>query len=974
MLTILEGPNNELGQEIGMSAFTYYLNSTVCNPLPGMTDPSTAVEYYNYLTGKWRDGTPLTFGSNGYSSTGTRRVNYAFVDAPNNPTGWSMCSAGLPCGDRRTIQASGPFKLKPGAVNELIVGVPWVADQSYPCPDIRRLQEADDIAQALFNNCFKIFDGPDAPDMHFVELDREVIIVLSNAPESNNVNESYKEKGLKIPATEKDSLYKFQGYKVYQLYDANVGVADLENPEKSRLVAQVDIQDTVSKLYNWSPVEDPNFGGRTIYSPVLKVDGGNSGVSHTFRVTEDKFSTTENKRLVNHKKYYFIAIAYAYNNYQKFDERKEQGQKEPYVVGRRNIGDDEKGGKPYEIMPRPITDVNLASQYGDGAVITRLDGIGTGSNFLDMSEETLQKILNGTFDGTIVYKPGKGPLNIKIYNPLEVIDGDYTLTFKDANMTDNTLATNATWELKNTITNETVAAERTIEKLNEQVIARFGFSVSIGQRDDAGSNPTGDVTNGALGTEVSYKDKTKPWLAAVPDDGAFIQGLNLLNYLKTNINEPDFLLDPKQALSKMSDVFKPYYLCDYVYRTPQSDLPTITPAWQGTTANLVRNDNGLYNLNNVDIVFTNDKSKWSRCVVVETASPYYYLEQTGLQLTTVGNAAMFDLRRSPSVGKDADASDPNKPVTQILPDEQAENITNGMGWFPGYAIDVETGKRLNIFFGENSAFDPDLGIYNTDSKGINRDMIWNPSSQAFLQTPIGFNPGYAAFFGGQQFVYVTNTTYDSCKSIRSRFVGASFRKPAGLKTITWTAMPYLSSGNKMLSYKDGLIPNEATVKLRVNNPYAVAKGKGTNNSHPAYSFQLKGTQPKALTTVGVDSSLNLINVVPNPYYGYSAYEINEFSTTVKITNLPAKSQVTIYTLDGKFIRQFKRDERPSETNPLSNPGIRAKQIAPDIEWDMKNDKGIPVASGVYLIHVDTPQGERTLKFFAVNRQFDPSRL
>jgi hypothetical protein len=34
-----------------------------------------------------------------------------------------------------------------------------------------------------------------------------------------------------------------------------------------------------------------------------------------------------------------------------------------------------------------------------------------------------------------------------------------------------------------------------------------------------------------------------------------------------------------------------------------------------------------------------------------------------------------------------------------------------------------------------------------------------------------------------------------------------------------------------------------------------------------------------------------------------------------------------------------------------------------------------VASGIYLIHVDAPgYGERTLKFFGVQRQFDPSGL
>lgn len=968
------GPNNEFGKEIGMSSFTYYLNESVCNPLPGTTDPSTAIEYYNYLTGNWRDGTPFTFGGSGYNPNSQSVLKYSFVDAPNNAAGWTMCSANLPCGDRRTIQASGAFKLKPGAINELIVGVPFVADQAYPCPDIRRLQEADDIAQALFDNCFKIFDGPDAPDVHFVELNQEIVAVLTNAPESNNANELYQEKGLKIPASAKDSVYRFQGYKLYQLHDANVGVADLENPEKSRLIGQVDIQDTVSKIYNWLPTPDPNFGGRTIYTPVLRVEGENQGVRHTFRIKEDRFATTEDKRLVNHKKYYFVAIAYAYNNYDKFDEKKEQGQKDPYAVGRRNIGDKNRGGKPYEVIPRPIIDVKLSSQYGDGPVITRLDGVGTGNNFLDLSEETLQKILSRTFVGTIVYKPGRGPINVKVYNPLEVIDGDYTLAFKDSNQADDVLDKTAKWELKNTITNEVVAAETTIEKLNEQVVAKFGFSVSIGQRDDVGTMPTTDKTNGAIGTSVEYKDKTKPWITAIPDDAAFIQGLNILNYLKTSVNEPDFDADPKQALSKMSPIFQPYYLADYVYRTPQSELPVISPAWQNPTANSVRTGNGIFNLNNVDIVFTNDKSKWSRCVVVETAAPYYYEEPTGPRTNPEGNARMFDLRQSPSVGKDADATNPNKAVLQVLPEEQASNITKGMGWFPGYAVDVETGKRLNIFFGENSAYDPDLGQYDANSKDISRDMIWNPSSQAFLPTRVGFNPGYAAFFGGQHFVYVTNSDYDSCRLLRERLSGASFRKVAPLRTITWASMPYVASGGKLLSYKDGLIPNDVTIKLRVNNPYAVSKGKGTNGNHPAYSFQLKGNQPKELTTAGVDSSLNLINIVPNPYYGYSAYEINEFSTTVKITNLPAKSTITVYTLDGKYIRQFKRDERPTDNSPRINPGIRAKQIAPDLEWDMKNDKGIPVASGVYLIHIDSPEGQRTLKFFAVSRQFDPSRL
>ena len=469
----------------------------------------------------------------------------------------------------------------------------------------------------------------------------------------------------------------------------------------------------------------------------------------------------------------------------------------------------------------------------------------------------------------------------------------------------------------------------------------------------------------------------------------------MFNYIKNATLEPDFLLDPNSGLAKAggNSPFVPYALCDYRKDVPENQ-PLVTPAWQSGSNGNVRN-NGLTLLNNVDIVFTNDKSKWSRCVVVvETAGPFYYdpAYKTGVNLNTLGTTSAaivknFDLRGTPSVGKDADPTDPNKAVGQVLPDEQTANLTRGMGWFPGYAIDVESGQRLNIFFGENSTFRPDVGTYTpTTTAGINRDMIFNPSDQIILDAglpPSVASAAYAAFMGGQHMVYVTNTPYDNCLELRDRLKGAlnggspsDFIKVAALSKITWAGMIMATTGQKMLSYKDGLIPNDVTVKLRVNSTFAAVKGKGTNSTHPAYQFKLENKSTKVLeNTAQVDSSLNMINVVPNPYYGYSAYEINELSTTVKITNLPPKSVVTVYTLDGRFIQQFQRDERANLYNVQQNLGNRYKQFAPDLEWDLKNNKGIPVASGVYLINIKAEGlGERTLKFMVINRQFDPSRL
>ena len=46
-------------------------------------------------------------------------------------------------------------------------------------------------------------------------------------------------------------------------------------------------------------------------------------------------------------------------------------------------------------------------------------------------------------------------------------------------------------------------------------------------------------------------------------------------------------------------------------------------------------------------------------------------------------------------------------------------------------------------------------------------------------------------------------------------------------------------------------------------------------------------------------------------------------------------------------------------------GLRPK------DWDMKNQSGISVASGLYIIHIDVPEvGEKILKWFGVMRPLD----
>ncbi len=961
------GPLDEFRRELGMSSFTYINRSGSGQPppQPGTTDPGTGPEFYRYLSGSWRDGTPFSFGDDAYNPGNTDLIRYAFVDDPDDPNGWSMCSATLPAYDRRTVQASGPFLLQPGAVNELIIGAVWIPELEYPCPDISRLKVADDIAQDLFDNCFDIVDGPDAPDVDWIELDQQLIAVLTNGPSSNNYQEKYEEAGIGFPEGV-DNTYNFEGYLIYQLADPNVGTADFNNPDKARLIYQVDVKNGVNTVYNWVAVANPGkeidpSAPEFVFYPEPQVEGLDLGIRHTFPINEDQFATGDRK-LINHRRYYFSVKAYAYNNYEQFDPVSQLGQRTTYLEGRRNI-------RTYTPTPRPITDRYLNADYGEGPVITRIDGVGVGGNFVDITDETREAILNGTFTGEMVYKAGKGPIDVRIYNPLDVLDGEFEVTFIDENMGNTKLDNQVFWQFRDLNGNEpAILSDTTIESLNEQIFGQYGFSIAIGQTDDLGTYNEEQESSGGIGYEASYADDAKPfWFSGVPD--GYTSTSNPFTSLVF-----DYVRFKNKWLTRRHEVlaeigpgyFVPYMVCDWEVRPQPNESFYLSPAWKQGNANLVNDESLLKQVRNVDIVFTPDKSLWSRCVVVESMINEYRLapNEAGDQVDSEGGNVQFDLRDGSSVGKEDNDGDG-------LPDEDGDG--KGMGWFPGYAIDVETGERLNIFFAENSAYSAANGFLNVypDGKPNGADMMFNPTADVLLPGFSPFSPMHY-FAGGQHYVYVTNEVYDSCAYLRTRFDPNenSLKKVNALKRVIWAGLPVLATNTRMLSYADGLVPNELTIKLRVNNPYQVSTGTGDFNGYPTYRFRLEGKQASPLDAVGVESALDMINMVPNPYYAFSEYEDSRVTNIVKITNLPAKCTVTIYSLDGKFIRQYNRDEQPPA--PIGS-GIPTAQVIPDLEWDLKNAKGIPIASGVYLVHINAPGlGERTLKWFGINRQFDPT--
>lgn len=968
--TLLRDPLPQSGEidtlvELGMTSFIYTNRSDLNSPPAATTDPTGQdIQFYNNIRGLWKTGEAITFGGSGYNPGSRDSVKYVFPDDPNRSTGWSMCTAGLPSGDRRTLQTTGPLLLQPSATNELIIGVVYTPDMDYPCPDISRLKNADDIAQALFNNCFDITDGPDAPDICGVELDKEIVLALTNdQSSSNNAYLAYAEVDLKAPETVMDNMYRYEGYKIYQLADAGVTPQELGDISKARLVFQTDISNGVEEVFNWRSDPNPLEGSNNepVWNYTRMVQGNDKGIQNSFRVVEDQFASGD-RSLINHKPYHFIVLAYAYNNFGNFDPKTVLGQRTPYLEGRRNV-------KVYTFTPRPVVYTTLNSKYGDGTAITRLSGEGSGNGFLELKDgEADRLILNN--DGKLTYKNGAGPISVKVFNPFEILDGKYKLEVIgefDNSLVNCKLKPGAKWVLTEVNTGEVIASETTIEKINEQIIYKKGFSIEMAQTIQPGVEIK--QTNGAIGQRFKYKDESKQWF------NALISGSDLgAPILPQTVFEPVELLsttDPNKSLSKMGAGFFFPFL-NARYQTPPADqFPFyISPAWRdggghGILLNKSLGNLFLKDLNNVDIVFTSNKDLWSRCIVVEGSSPDYY---TTIRAATKEGAKMMEVRPAVSVDKNGNP-EPTAPL--------------GLSWFPGYAIDVETGQRLNIFFGENSSFSGANAVH-MDNQAAASDMIFNPTGQVFstvngqlpLQIPLG----------GQHFIYVTRQNYDGCERLRTALAKGTLitRKVDPLSMVTWTSVAVGSNTVPMLTMAQGLVPSDLTISLRVTNPFskvriinevAQIKKCDVGPDLPSYEFEFAGKAVAGLEEEAYEGALANVRAVPNPYYAYSAYETNQFSNTIKITNLPERAIVTIYSLDGKFIRKFNREERPMQKSG-SNPANSFSQIKPALEWDMKNAVGIPVSSGVYLIHISAPElgEERTIKWFGVNRKFDPTGL
>jgi hypothetical protein len=469
------------------------------------------------------------------------------------------------------------------------------------------------------------------------------------------------------------------------------------------------------------------------------------------------------------------------------------------------------------------------------------------------------------------------------------------------------------------------------------------------------------VGNGFVEANTEYANTDFQWLTGIADDDADFK----FNWIRSGPKTPDYPgLDDAQVYEKvLNGTWAPFALCaNDIYNNADGDSDIVVPAPPGkpnigwdVAAPATKLDSLSY-LCSVDIVLTNDKSKWSRCVVFETQTSVGRSE--GRQVRNL-------IRKHEGWNKDGSYS----------------AADSGFSWFPGYAINVETGERLNIAFGEDSYLD------STRYGETGGDMIYNPTSTLFADDG-------RLVVGGKHYIYVfgnkrslryplpADTTYygggyDGCQRIHDLLwpipcnpntgglTSANQKKANRVwKDCMWVSCSYVTPGQRLLA-------SDVRVRLRVSRPYQSFVGPTSDDTigyRPHYRFSTNNLTAKIQQNDVAKNALSMINIVPNPYYAYSNYEQNQFDNRVRITNLPSNCTVSIYTTSGILVRRLRRDAGLDNTDGKVYPELN---LETSLDWDLKNSESIPVASGLYLIHVVAPGiGERTLKWFGVMRPID----
>ena len=149
---------------------------------------------------------------------------------------------------------------------------------------------------------------------------------------------------------------------------------------------------------------------------------------------------------------------------------------------------------------------------------------------------------------------------------------------------------------------------------------------------------------------------------------------------------------------------------------------------------------------------------------------------------------------------------------------------------------------------------------------------------------------------------------------------------------------------------DTILPNPTTGKIAHSYvdssdvipgmPYYYAvtafDDEGLESGKVNYKRDANGSPVPVIIPSKVQTTLDEVYVVPNPYYGSAVWTATELADKVEFHNLPPSAVIKIYTFSGDLVRVIEHNDGTGSAS-----------------WNLLNDEGQKVANGVYFYKVET---------------------
>jgi len=268
--------------------------------------------------------------------------------------------------------------------------------------------------------------------------------------------------------------------------------------------------------------------------------------------------------------------------------------------------------------------------------------------------------------------------------------------------------------------------------------------------------------------------------------------------------------------------------------------------------------------------------------------------------------------------------------------------------FTAWLVDERYGeqKQLAVGFIERSKvekgnpdgmWDPDTNVSNSREVIIIFDMPYDPTGSQKVLT-------------GGEFAGAT-VWADIIKGYTVPTADNSFtEEEKNIAKSPWFNAMYVVSLQRSAAGKFFTPGDQLNIEIK-NYPYS---SKDVFEFNTNAGGQLTQDQKKGI--------FDEVNVFPNPLFAYNiatSYDAtkNPDDPFVTFTNLPEQVTIKIYSISGSLIRTL--------TEADKDGGV----ASPFLQWNLQNEKGLRVASGMYLAIVSSQQfGEKVLKFAIIQPQ------